>query len=1055
MLDTLINLYENPEILSLTNEIDVSKIEVELGLMSSVFQNTKNEPKIRIAAYASLSSLIINLEANNIIRSFDQLEITENDKKNILQIYEKWEGLITFLKQSSSQIEIEDFFGYSTISMLAKKQTQLRSFLKNKSIRILLDNVYMKSKNLLWYDRVKSTISYSLLLLLRQENHNDVLEVKNIIDELANLQKEFEPHYLETVENSGKQIAALIALYHLADITIQMSQFLLVGSFIVNKEERRDILPELKKQIVRCEEFINLANDLDLIFWLNEITIILLNLRGDSIWIQGKGVSERIDKLLSELVSKGREKPVFSLLPSQQDALRKHLLDPFNIAVVLQMPTSSGKTLLAEFSIVQAMETYKNDARVAYVVPTRALVTQTQRTLMEDLGPLRIKISSAGSAFEEDPYELNLLNSTDGVVVSTPEKLDLLLRSQSAWFSKLSLIIIDEAHLLNDSERGLRLELLLANIRREHPTTRLLLLTPFIDNSSQIANWLGGQRGKNIDVYWRPSRLLIGLTKFIRENNKNNYIVELNDSDLKNEEIGKLKLFSDIKKKDFSSTSQKIEKLAIKLEPLGTVLTLFSSQKAQAENSAKKIAEEKDNLSEMELTPSLRVAIGLAYNDYGPFSKLAYCLERGVAFHHSSLSPILRYLVEDQIRTGKIKSVTATTTLAQGMNFPVATVLIHSVHKPYGKGNLSSSEFWNIAGRAGRVGLVDNGIIIFANENHEEIMKEYISSKNNYIYSVLLNLIHNISLEESLKSQYLKIDELRPLIQYLGHAAANLTPKKALDTIDELLQASLADTQIKSKQESSILYALSSKYLNEIIFKKRNQGYLKLADETGLGSFSFDYLISKISNVKSLKSGPEYILNNKTEGLYDLINVLKDLPDLSLAIGYGEGDMNVKAVSKVVEDWIDGVSIPKLANNFPGIDNDDKIRKAAQYLYSKVSQLISWGAHAYFRGWLFNSKVKDINPEYKMLGSYIQYGVKTPEAALVSLLGIPRPFAEPFGDLYRTNHGTIKPDDSIKLKKFVENAEVSVWEKVIDKSSVQNISPEDLRTVWRQMNGLY
>src|SRR5690606_1184391 len=140
-------------------------------------------------------------------------------------------------------------------------------------------------------------------------------------------------------------------------------------------------------------------------------------------------ISERLDQLIDELVDAARSRPIFSLLPSQQEALRKSLLDPMRVAVVLQMPTSSGKTLLAEFSIVQAFEAYRGQARVAYVVPTRALATQIRRTLSEDLRPLGIEVAAAGSAFEEDPYELQLLESTDGVVVSTPEKLDLLLRA--------------------------------------------------------------------------------------------------------------------------------------------------------------------------------------------------------------------------------------------------------------------------------------------------------------------------------------------------------------------------------------------------------------------------------------------------------------------------------------------------------------------------------------------------------------------------------------------------------------------------------------------------
>jgi helicase len=90
-----------------------------------------------------------------------------------------------------------------------------------------------------------------------------------------------------------------------------------------------------------------------------------------------------------------------------------------------------------------------------------------------------------------------------------------------------------------------------------------------------------------------------------------------------------------------------------------------------------------------------------------------------------------------------------------------------------------------------------------------------------------------------------------------------------------------------------------------------------------------------------------------------------------------------------------------------------------------------------------------------MLPTYIQYGVKTPEAAVVSLLGVPRPCAEAFGMEYREHHGTLEPSEVGRLKSFVYDATEDTWERVVSRARVKiTVDPVDLRAVWRQMHGL-
>src|SRR5204862_550538 len=106
--------------------------------------------------------------------------------------------------------------------------------------------------------------------------------------------------------------------------------------------------------------------------------------------------------------------------------------------------------------------------------PTRALVNQVCAKLRRDFSPLGIVVERISPALDIDGVEAELLSEIDPrsafrVLVSTPEKIDLLLRG--GWEAKigrpLTLVVVDEAHNIANGDRGLKLELLLATINRE------------------------------------------------------------------------------------------------------------------------------------------------------------------------------------------------------------------------------------------------------------------------------------------------------------------------------------------------------------------------------------------------------------------------------------------------------------------------------------------------------------------------------------------------------------------------------------------------------------
>jgi hypothetical protein len=961
------------------------------------------------------------------------------------RVFEQWQAYI-FAAIERRAIEMRDLLLLTATGLAARRPTELRQLLGLTAIDVILNE---GDNAAAWPLRVQQTVSRALVLTARQRDRHDIEAARGLVDKLAELQAGADREWLAEAPREGQAALTLLALYHAAHATIVIVGYLLDGEVRGRRGQTLDVRTELEVLLNKSHQYAELSSDPELMTWTRSIALIAAKLRSDSIWSNGLNITQKIDALIKNMSN--REGAIYSMLPSQQEALNNNLLDPRQEAVVLQMPTSSGKTLMAELAAVQTVSSY-DDAKIVYLTPTRALATQVKRTLSADLSDLDILVTAAGSAFEEDPFELALLEQAKGVIVSTPEKLDLLLRAHSDWFSGVRLVIVDEAHLLKDGERGARLELLLANLRREHTHIRLLLLTPFVENARDVADWLSAGRSHEVGVEWRPSRLIVGLTKFTGRGKTRAIEIEWKEPHRPGNAISSTRLLlTEAEREELKPPSARSNAVILskRLRAFGPSLAMFPGSRLNAEVAALAIADTNQVIDPAAAPPEFRVAIALATADYGANSDLVKCLTRGVAFHHSALSGELRYLVERLATLGVLDFIAATTTLAQGMNFPVSSVVIHSVTKPR-SGPLSPGEFWNIAGRAGRVGLSEKGVVVFANPNHREDWERYTTYLSERIDSALTSAIGRVNETDTIKWTY-KINEgIRPFIQYLGHAVASLGVRETQSELERLVTASFAGKTLETRHA---LMRLARRYVSEVSGKK--SGYMKAADQTGLASFSFDELYASIGADPVLARGEAAEMQAR-EGLKHLIDALVKLPELSLALDKGHGTINTQLVADVVHQWMNGASIYEIAPAFTGDDEAERIREAGKYVFGKVSQTVSWGAHAYLRGRdMIANDMPSPDDERRMLPAYIQYGVNDPGAVLASMFGVPRQAALGIASEYRARHGVLAPGDNTRFRSFLEDSPVEVWRGAVTGSRVEGlVSAEDLRQVWRDAQGL-
>lgn len=376
--------------------------------------------------------------------------------------------------------------------------------------------------------------------------------------------------------------------------------------------------------------------------------------------------------------------------PVQELAVKEGLLSRRNMVVAA--PTASGKTLIAE---IASLHTIRSGGKVVYIVPLKALASEKYEEFKLKYEGLGIKVAlSIGDRDSSDTW----LAGYD-VIISTSEKLDSLLRHGIPWLGQIGLVIADEVHLLDDPSRGPTLEVVLTRIRQASDA-RVLALSATISNHEEIARWLDASAVKS---GWRPVELQRGVCY----DNKVSFFPK-----------GEL---------DLDPDEANLKELIIQAMGKGKQSLVFISTRRNAESAAVKAGEFVGNkLSQKdreELGKVARRILGVLGHRTIQCERLAGCVRDGVAFHHAGLASEQRMLVEEAFRSGLIKVITATPTLAAGINLPAWRVIVRDLKRftgSRGMDYLPVLEAQQMAGRAGRPKYDKEGQAIFMAGNETD-----------------------------------------------------------------------------------------------------------------------------------------------------------------------------------------------------------------------------------------------------------------------------------------------------------------------------------------------
>jgi len=686
-----------------------------------------------------------------------------------------------------------------------------------------------------------------------------------------------------------------------------------------------------------------------------------------------------------EVVELYQKEGIRELYPPQAEAIERGLLEGKNLLV--SVPTAAGKTMLAELAMLKAA---LGGGRSLYIVPLRALASEKQAAFSRFEG-LGVKVGlSSGDMERRDEYL-----GRNQIIVATSEKADSLIRNGARWIRDLSVLVVDEIHLLDSTNRGPTLEMTITKLMRINPDMQVLGLSATVANAREVASWLSADL---VESRWRPVELKEGV-------------------------ICDGKLHFPGETVSISSSRDDLVDLVEDTMDQGGQILIFESSRRNAEATAAKLARV---VSKRTAGPSQGQGQGressrlsekvLATGESETGKKLAECVKGGVAFHHAGLLSEQRAIVERGFRSGEIKVIASTPTLAAGLNLPARRVLIRSYKRYEGARGMVAipvMEYRQMAGRAGRPGLDPRGesfLMAKSDSEMRDLMDHYVHGEPEEIFSKL-------AMEPALRTHLLST-------MATGFATSADDLKKFVDS-----------TFYAHQQDAWHLDATIEKVLEFLIDSKMIEADLR---PTPLGELVSRLYIDPLSArivVDNLRSKEKIKITDLT--LLHLITMTPDMDPLYIKASdgwveefvdqhYGEfcpednydWMMREAKTSALLLDWISESEEEKIADRFRvGPGDIRRVAETAEWLMHSAGRL---------------SEHLELGATYRIhqLEKRIHYGAGPDLLSLLDLKGVGRVRAR---RLHRAGYTSL---DKLREAKAAEIAEV-VGPKIAEKVMAQ------------------
>ena len=380
------------------------------------------------------------------------------------------------------------------------------------------------------------------------------------------------------------------------------------------------------------------------------------------------------DSLASEYL----DRLLFPPYPVQEEALLTWFTCDQGLLVCA--PTGTGKTLIAEAAIYEALRTGK---KCYYTTPLIALTDQKLTEIQETAVRWGYPASSIGLVTGN-----RRVNPDAPVLVVVAEILLNRLMQDPESFESVSSVVMDEFHSFNDPERGIVWELSLGMLPRH---TRIMLLSATIGNSVEFCSWLMRSHGRSMELVQSTERKVPLQFEWVDDAYLDEHLERIAEGD------------------------------EAKRRTPGLV---FCFNRDQCWQLAEVLKGKKLIDKERQAILTKRIESYDFTQGAGP--KLRQVLIRGIGVHHAGLMPKYRRMVEQLFQEKLLSICVCTETLSAGINLPARSVILPSMVKgPFGKKKIvEPSSAQQIFGRAGRPQFDSQGFVyVLAHEDDVKYLR--------------------------------------------------------------------------------------------------------------------------------------------------------------------------------------------------------------------------------------------------------------------------------------------------------------------------------------------
>ncbi|MBN8047278.1 DEAD/DEAH box helicase [Paraclostridium bifermentans] len=359
-------------------------------------------------------------------------------------------------------------------------------------------------------------------------------------------------------------------------------------------------------------------------------------------------------------------------------------------------PTSMGKSFLIREFILDIAINNKKIKGTCIIVPTKALIKQYVIDITKDFE--KHNVTDMNIIATPNILEFVSFKENRFIFILTPERLMNLLSSKHPYY--LDYIIIDEAHkVFEKNERALTYYTSIDYCMSKFKHIKVIVSSPLIQNPDIYGSMYFKNEVKTFKTMESPVTQNLFYIDCINDK------ISFYDEDIYNFNIREIKYLKNL--------NQIISTVGGK----SNIIYINSYDKviSRALEYSKFLTNKNTDLLDEEDKEEINKLCELIKMNIHPEYYLIECLKQGVGFHFGKLPVVIREQVERLFKKGIIKYLFCTNTLLEGVNMPAKNIFILS--DKIGKSPISKIDFWNLAGRAGRLGHEFYGNIFCVKED--------------------------------------------------------------------------------------------------------------------------------------------------------------------------------------------------------------------------------------------------------------------------------------------------------------------------------------------------